>query len=253
MKFAVIAPIDGLERYSGMSNLQMALAHIEDPAYWAYYAERRYKGDTIILDNGSYERGEPDIEKFMNRLNRFSPQIAILPDFLMQEPRKTISESLRFLDNNTPYLHDTEWMFVPQAQPGQLMEVLQSVDVILNDARVGHYVKWIGLGRYLYTHFNGLRPWYAAKIKQAYPHIKIHALGSGSGSIEEFKLLEPFCESMDSSSPVWRGWNGFHMLDTWKDIPVDFNASYDEKQHQLILDNLQLFGVGGGGDVTQPS
>jgi len=56
--------------------------------------------------------------------------------------------------------------------------------------------------------------------------------------------------SIDSSAPVWRGWNGQSMLELdrrWWDefgTSVDFNAELPtEIRREVILDNLEACGV----------
>lgn len=244
MKFAVISPTTGLRQYSTLSNLQMALAHVDDRGYWNFYRERREAGDIVILDNGAYENGSPQMDLVYEISKSLKPQIIILPDFLMQDPVLTVSASLRYLDKYGQ--DDVEYMFVPQAPPTELDMIYQAINAVLSDMRVGRFIKWIGLPRALHTHFFGLRPLVARNIKRAFPNIKLHALGSGNGSVDEFHALSAFCESMDSSSPVWRGWSGYDILDqTWPDIPVDFFAAPPtEMNNERILNNLKHFGIG---------
>lgn len=252
MKFAVISPTSGLERYASLSTCQMVLAHLcitevgAPTGYMSFYQKMRERGDTIILDNGAYENGEPmPLEILEPIIHMLRPNVVCLPDYLLQDPKLTISASLRALDRWVDRFasYDLQYMFIPQAPAGELMDVMRGVEIMLNDTRVGPLVTWIGLPRALHTHFGHMRAWVAMMIKRAYPHLKLHALGSGAGSLDEFNLLKQTCESMDSSSPVWRGYKGFGITQPgWPDYPVDFSAPPpSEANHPLILQNLLAF------------
>lgn len=238
MKFCIISPIEGLEAYATRSNTHLVLAPLlGEHRYLEFYRRMKERGDEIILDNGTYETGEPLSEiQYVNSIQLLRPTVAVLPDYLMQDARKTLSASLRFLDRYADAGLGCQWMYVPQANPrlGSLTDITtarqewaKSLLTFLGDPRVGEYVGWVGLPRCLATHFSGWRHEIASLIHQDRPFLKLHALGMAAGSLEEMKLLEEAgVYSIDSSAPVWRGWNGFtlHQTEEWalKGTPVDF-------------------------------
>src|SRR5712692_10424233 len=146
MKTAIICPTSGLQRYATLSPLHLVLGQqwCRDASYREFYYERRAFGDTIILDNGAYETSQPLLEDdYTEVIRQLEPHVTVLPDFPFDVVR-TCSASLRFLDTYAD-LFPCEWMFVPQARSGHIIDALKVVEVLVNDTRVGPFVKWIGL------------------------------------------------------------------------------------------------------------
>ena len=85
----------------------------------------------------------------------------------------------------------------------------------------------------------------ARQIQQCWPHLKVHAFGMANGEIGELRPLEwAGVQSIDSSAPVWRGWNGFDIRDPKWDRwgrAVDFADEGLEiaASDDLILRNLE--------------
>ena len=52
-------------------------------------------------------------------------------------------------------------------------------------------------------------------------------------------------ESLDTSVPIWRGWNNYLLKgdQPWPEIPVDFSAFGGDVNHKIILSNLEAIGV----------
>jgi hypothetical protein len=233
-----------MEKWATRSRVHLVLAHLlqDNPEYWNFYATRINIGETVILDNGAYEKGMAlDSDEYGMLISAFHPTVAVLPDLLMQRAQLTVSASLRFLDRwgQLP----VEWMFVPQSTPDDLPNWYAALNTTLADMRVGHLITWCGLPRALHTHFGGVRVRVAAVIKTLYPSLKLHALGMGNASIAEYNDLKPLCESIDSSCAVWRGWNGYRLDDAWPDFAFDINAK-DLGNDKVIEYNLNLLGYG---------
>ncbi len=263
MEFCIISPIAGLEKFARLSRRHLVLAQLGyNNEYLRWYATRKQAGDFIILDNGAYEGMRPalDDQAYLNMIDNFSPNVTVLPDLLMHPWRESASRSLNFLDAlahwRTTRRPATEWMFVPQSEATDANGWYKAMTLALNDARVGHLIKWIGLPRALVHHYGepNLRVRMARAISSNLDlqHVKLHALGWG-GLEELEQLKDAGVESIDTSAPVWRGWNGLHIAEDerWKELgsPCNFFESWpnnpdDERQIQrYILKNLEAVHV----------
>lgn len=252
MNFAIISPTAGLDKYATLSKTHLVLAQVTDPAYANFYRLRRKMGDTLILDNGAHEQGRAvNWDTLQLALYGYQPQICVLPDTL-NHPLHTASDGLRFLDLAARKFPEIEWMYVPQARDNDLhAEVLMSV---LHDRRVGHLIKWLGITRYLTLTNEMPRPLVLDYLKNTpgLTDLKYHALGMCNGSIQELhSLAEAGFDSVDSSVPVWRGWNGFAVEDarTWPEIPVDFTAPLSQND-SLIQFNIRRCLEAANADTT---
>lgn len=226
---------------------------LKNREYLEFYCKMRDRGDEIILDNGAYEDGVPlEEDGYWQAILDLQPTVAALPDFPLQDARKTVSAALRFLDK---YAGRTtcQWMFVPQAERGRRDEIAWAIDTVIRDSRVGGYIGWLGLPRTLATDFDGWRIPVAAAARGTYPHLKLHALGMANGDVEEMKALEAVgVYSIDSSAPVNRGGFGLSISDeadrkTWEEHGGQFDpyqAGTFEGQHEKIMANLKEVGVG---------
>lgn len=221
------------------------LPQVQEPEYVEFYTERGSKGDFLILDNGAYE-GEVDINNLIQMITVYQPRVCALPDYLLQDWRKTFEASIRFLDEWYERFPDVKWMYVPQTIPGDVMGLIEGLVKILDQEP---RVSWIGLPRALSTKVSAdplLRVNTCKWIRRRSRH-KVHALGMRAGSVAEMTLLrEAGCYSIDSSAPVWRGWKGYAINDPlWPDYPVDFSAgtSFELVSDELILKNLEECGV----------
>lgn len=273
MEFCIISPTTGLEKYAQLSKTHLVLAqYLYNVEYSKFYRTRRLAGDFIILDNGAYENTRPlDNFQYLNFIESLQPKVIVLPDILMSPWRETTAKSLQFLDTFAEAISrkspKSEFMFVPQVQRAAnsaenlapYNQWMKACATVLDDGRVGHLIKWIGLGRYMHTEFINLPgngPPRRVKLMKAvrdtwgHSHVKFHALGMAAGDIEELDALrEAGCNSIDSSAPVWRGWNGTSITSDptyWKakGTPCNINAELpDESAHQLILSNLEACGV----------
>lgn len=237
MQMAIISPIAGLERYSALTNTQMALYHIQDPRYWDFYRRRVKSGDLVFLDCGAYEGVEFNIESYIERILDLTPSVVILPDLLLYDWKRSFAYSIGMMEYimrriDTPF----EFMFVPQAQERDASGFVTCLHNAISEG-----LRWIGLPRCMNTHIFKIK---YARISQAqflktmYPGVKVHALGYG-GWLDEIKELEAQgVYSWDTGSAVWRGWNGRLMSENWTDIPLDFTAK-ESKFNDIILKNLE--------------
>lgn len=241
MNIALICPTSGLERYATLSTTHLVLAQITDSRYTSFYQRRRDAGDILILDNGAHEQGGSiDFASLETALVIYQPNVCVLPDIL-SESRKTQSLSLRFLDRNYSRFPNTEWMFVPQGMQPNL-----SVLDILHDLRVGPMISWIGVTRYLTINHRYRRTDVAKDIRREGFKGKFHALGMVNGSIDEFREVRDsgLFTSLDTSVPIWRGWNGYSFHASWPEISVDFHAQLHEQTHrEVIKQNLEDLNV----------
>lgn len=252
MEFAIISPSRGLERYSTLSKTHLLLCQIEDLAYWDFYIKRKAAGDFIILDNGAYE-GECDWAKLRGRINRVHPNVVALPDFVAQPWKMTRTAAFNFLEDNYSTYTNVDWMYIPQAEPNDMIGLLKSLFYALDDERIS----WIGLPRalcYKITQDPHMRVKMAERIKKYNDRVKVHALGMVKGSVDELNLLrQSGCvHTIDSNAPVWRGWCGYDISSKWPEIPVRYDDPSPPREifykgtfsnHELILNNLEACGV----------
>lgn len=244
MEFCVIAPAAGLQRYATLSKSHLVLSHVKNALYREFYRQRAKEGDLIILDNGAYE-GELNEQELLEAIAFYMPKVIVLPDILLGDSRLSLERSVEFHERWRDKLK-VEWMFVPQAKPNHIHEF---TEILLEGIR-RIKPKWVGLPRILATHLalptnkNYIRADYCRLVKGFYPDINVHALGMAAGNIIDLdNLRDAGCQSIDSSAPVWRGWNGFSLSDpSWEvaGSALNFNAPplESERRHQLILSNL---------------
>lgn len=229
MEFCVISPTAGLEKYARLSKTHLVLGHMcSVTAYREFYQQRKADGDFIILDNGAYEYGRPSIS--WEAIQALEPDVVVLPDYLLQPWQKTWHAAIAFLDEYSHDAQEFEWLYIPQAEKGDLHGFLQSYQEAVADPRI----TWIGIPRalaYAITDNPLARVEFARLVKWEHPTLNLHAFGMVNGDVHELGYLRSAgVRSIDSSAPVWRGWNGYQMRDwqAWNDYgtPVDFNAVF---------------------------
>lgn len=205
MDFAPICPTPELQKYLRTRNTWFALAQEKEYEYMRFYNERP-TGVTLILDNGAYE-GELKCEVFCKAIEQYHPTVAVLPDILLGEADRSLHLSLGFLEQcglSSNEYHN-EWMFVPQAAPGDIEGFARVTYQALQDKRI----TWVGIPRCLVTDITETplaRVNFANAIKKDFPHIKVHALGMINGCIPELYYLQKAgVLSCDSSWPFNNG------------------------------------------------
>lgn len=235
------------------------LPQVKNPDYIDYYLRRKDEGDILILDNGEYEDAQKQTQ-FMEMMDVYRPQVAVLPDYLLQDGSKTVAAAIKFLDRWGDKWGN-EWMFVPQSVPGDIMGFIDCLyeGIQLAEDHSWEAITWIGIPRALPTKISQdplIRVNVCRYIKEKTPQLKVHCLGMAAGNLEEVKLLgKAGCDAIDSSAPVWRGWNGYDLESrtyysetlpgAWRDVPCNFDAPFHHNpfKHELILKNLEACGV----------
>lgn len=253
MNFAIISPTAGLQKFSTLSHVHLLLAHVDNPLYWQFY--RKLSEDSnqlLILDNGAYE-GQMNLDILRQRVERtLRPTCLVLPDFCGTHSEDTFAASQNFLQQ-----HRHEWpidfMYIPQFDG-----TIQDYNAMRNHLRrmvEAYGIRWIGLPRIMaergYSRAS-LCLWIKdLNMAHGTDTCYVHAFGMCNGSVRELEeLRDAGCDSIDSSAPVWRGWNGYAIEATkpWvqNGTPCNFDAHPDTltpKSEQLILANLRKVGV----------
>lgn len=255
MDFCIISPTSGLERYARLSKTHLVLAHMynNDSCYRSFYNNRREEGDFIILDNGAYENRT--IEVIPHDYPNLRPNVVVLPDYLLQPWRKTWHAAIAHLDRWYNCSPNCEWLYIPQAEKGDLNGFIESYIEATLDPRIS----WIGIPRalaYAVTSNPLARVQFARIVKRDHPDLHLHAFGMVNGNVHELPhLADAGVRSVDSSAPVWRGWHSIQIDDPidrtqWDatGVPVDFSNpepldGWEQVCNDVIKHNLEVCGV----------
>ena len=240
-----------------MSKTHLVLAQVRNEKYRRFYRERGEKGDFLILDNGAYEHNQSlDSDLLVEAMRWYKPNVVVLPDLYLGDWKESLELARRFIEY-VQTLHLSlkeglthEWMFVPQAVPGDSSgwwHSLWKAEEVIKPA-------WIGLSRNMVNDKRGTifesplaRVEQCLHIKTVSSKVKVHALGMQAGCLEElWALNHAGCDSIDSSAPVWRGHHGFSLdadnIMEWPDAPLDIEygtESFDNLDfHDLIVHNI---------------
>ena len=252
MRFCVISPCAGLQKFSTLTKTHLLLSHVSNPIYWNFYRQRSDEGDLVILDNGAYE-GKLDEGLLILRMAEVHPKVVILPDLVGAEPELSYHISLKFWNKFRDRIPSSiDWMYVPQMHDGT-GEALDTMFYFLEKAVNFMDLKFVGLPRIFATNFHCRRASLVRLIKRRMPQVHVHALGMAAGSLQELQeLADNECDSIDSSAPVWRGWNG-HALKEGRDpqwdavgTEVDWDVhpgTLTVENENLIKENLRKVGV----------
>lgn len=257
MKFCIISPTAGLEKFSTLSTTHLVLAHVEDTSYQDFYLKRREAGDFLILDNGAHEKGKSiDMDWLRAMIDFYKPQVAVLPDVL-DNPYQTLKQSLAFLEKYT-FPSDLKWMFVVQAQKSRHTPTISWFDdkFLLELIHEHPSIEWLGISRYLSLNHGFSRAYIKEKLSRILPTMHFHALGMVEGSIEELmRLADSGFASVDSSVPVWRGWLGYDLIEPatpWWEASVEFSAGAPGRTHTGIIHrNLKVCLEAANADTTE--
>lgn len=252
MRFSIIAPACALQTFSSLSSTHLLLAHVDNPLYWKFYQNLSYDPkQLLILDNSAYE-GKMDMDLVLQRLNVLRPTVLVLPDLIGTKAQESFEVSAEFLKRWRQEL-PCDFMYVPQFDGTYLdyKEMLKYVHAMLT----AFGIKWFGIPR-LTADLGYSRSELCLAIKRERsswgdeePYV--HALGMRNGSLRELQELdEAQCDSIDSSAPVWRGWNGYDIeaSKAWAlhGVPCNFDVHPDTltpENETLIFKNLRKVGI----------
>lgn len=262
MKLCIIAPTSGLQQFASQSDgVHLALIHLveSDPVYTQYYLERSLAGDKIILDNGAFEFGFPcSAERMIVAADKIKAHVLVAPDYPGEDFEKTVDSTKEFCD----LLRNEEYtaMGCPQSVVGDFEGWMASVQRMADmPAKLSHIgisilgtpnafgpllgnVKDIELCRFTANML--LKMWLKAD-PDALNGKKLHYLGGG----HRVDLIQYYdiADSLDTSSPVWHGWNGvayeYGFLPNGKlKLPVDFSAPLPTEAEKLnfIQHNINI-------------
>lgn len=189
-----------------------------------------------------------------NALSFYEPQVAVLPDVLLQPGERTLALARRFKEEVAHAFPNTDWLFIPQAVPGDVEGWL----ACLREGMQCLSPEWIGIPRALATHIARdplARVLVARELRNTYPDVRLHAFGMANGDACELPYLEQAgVESCDSSCAVWRGWNGMSITNVRDRLAWDSEGSEVDftdtdlpplggTRDKIILDNLEACGV----------
>lgn len=205
MEFCPIPPTKYLKHYLSKRKVWFALAQEKSDEYMHFYSDKA-QDTTLILDNGAYE-GAMELSVYASIISYYRPTVAVLPDIYLGDSDRSLHLSLGFLEQcglSSQEYHN-EWMFVPQAKPGDMEGFIRATATALADKRI----TWLGIPRCLVTDITDsplARVNFAKAVRQDFPHIKIHALGMINGCIPELYYLQKAgVLSCDSSFPFNHG------------------------------------------------
>jgi hypothetical protein len=251
MKFCVISPAAGLSRFSTRSDLHLVLSHVDNPLYQQFYLNRREAGDTLILDNGTYE-GKFNLQKLIEKIGLYHPQVVTLPDKMYGG--KTSDEAADdFMDKYGANFHSVRWMYVMQPARDESFDSCLERTIFMVEKLSP---AWVAIPRVMETLAfpnQKIRSLACIALKAYFKHneLKVHAFGMANGKYGELKeLAEAGCDSIDSSAPVWRGWNGYRLgLDdkAWdmygEDVDFDIAPATLQRSREALI-NLNLADCG---------
>ena len=253
MRFAIISPAVGLERFARLSSTHLLLSHVKNPLYWKFYQQlAQDPRQMLILDNSAYE-GEVDMHRAINQVHFLGRVDAlVMPDIMGGKARENFDLAVDFLKkwrHNLP----CDLMYCPQFD-GTVDDFTRAITHM--EHMVNYFgIRWYGLPRLIAERgFSraelciGLKRMRAAWTDDE-PYV--HALGMCNGNLRELEQLERAqCDSIDSSAPVWRGWEGYDIeaYEQWDlyGSQCDFDAAPDSltpTTTSLIYSNLRKVGV----------
>lgn len=197
------------------------------------------------MDNGAYEGEQLDEFDLLEAMHLLSPNVVVLPD----DPGNMLS-TLRKSESFLNRLQREKYGAV------STMTVVHAIDGHLRGFELCYklakeFSDWIGFSRL--TKSFGLpnesrldrRSKFVYHLQQKglwSPSHHHHALGM-NGYVDELRRLSRLgIESVDSSSPVWRGLLGYSFEDKWPDVPLDMELAGVDRRYlhaELAERNLQ--------------
>jgi len=250
VRFAIISPASGLQEFATLSKTHLLLAHVKNPVYWKFYQQlAQDPSEMLILDNSAYE-GEQDMDTAIKQIEFLGRVDAlVMPDIFRGEARANFDQAVEFIRKWRHQL-PCELMYCPQFNLtyDDHLEMIKYTDAMWDYFDI----RWFGIPR-LIAEQGYSRAAFVSRIKSGGhdgpPYV--HALGMCAGNLKEMnELREAGCDSIDSSAPVWRGWNGYD-IERYKEwnkngTACDFNARPEgltQSVRKIILSNLRKVGV----------
>jgi len=267
MKLALITPTSALKDFAVQSDgIHLCLVQevLRDEAYASFYRERSDVGDTIILDNGTFEMGKPaPMEDIIREAEIVDADVVVAPDY----PDKPCVDTFKAaIDFSEVLPAKYRMMLVPQSLIGDVRDWLDGMEAVLcTEQKVTDLLKPIidriemvgvsilscpnAFGPMIgdtepeicrFTAFQFLKcvlPW-----RKGVRPIKIHCLGGGA-RLDLIRYYD-WAFSMDTSSPVWHGWfgtayeHGFLPSGKTK-TPVNFQAECPDLYKGVIQKNIR--------------
>lgn len=241
MQVALIPP-KGLEKYTQVTRMQMALAHIDYPAYREAYSAADFRGDYIILDNGAAELSSGQTP-FTNKqlwniaFKRHATEL-VLPDSL-RNMGKTQSAVIWFFSQLDLLLQPhrrlvEELSFMAVIQGKSMAEFQRLIAFYAEKPRI----KVLGIPRLLVTsEHKAMRLDLANWINDEYAsRFTLHLLGTSPTWVSEIRAIAryaPFVRSVDTSLPFNYALAG-EWLDGVKPALVARPPNYFEADHSHI-------------------
>ena len=244
MKAAIGSPVNLLERYASVSTLQIALAQLWYlPGYLEYFRQRKACGDTIILDNGAYELGEPlYAETLADICRELKPDIMVAPDVL-GDAYQTLLAISDFLERFGPRI-DCALMAVPQGSSERdWMLCLREI--------VGMQVfDWFAVPKVTVPMFGGSRRGQCLTIRDLKGDANIHLLGLYGDPLKEVLEVADIAhvKSIDSFLPLRLGLQGRPLYQSYPKPPsidrVFARDRYPERTMKIVRGFVDLCETG---------
>jgi len=182
-----------LKRYDRYNDYYFVLPILmEDPVYLEFM---KNTNKYIMLDNGTYESGVPDVDNLLDLARQVKAKEVVLPDFLYRT--EETREATRYFINtlSSEELLEFRWMLVPQADT--IFDWMKVYTEFVEE--FGHVAHSIGIpkcpGKPLYFRTVAVQTLYERGQLANKPH---HLLGMNDPS--EILYLR-FARSMDTGWP----------------------------------------------------
>jgi hypothetical protein len=225
MRLCLITPTKGLTKYATQSSdIHLCLVQeiLKDKEYAAFYRTMSDLGQYIIMDNGTFEQGHPcETDEILKAMEIVKARCVVTPDF-PNEPWEITREACHAFAEKIPAQY--ELMVVPQTRVGCVEEYFSALwEMLMESATLRSLpqVKYVAVSILsapnAVRHIVGsdepeicrnfvmmeLQKW--LKTHDVFSR-RIHCLGLGS----RIDLIQYYWSaySLDTSSPVWHGWNG---------------------------------------------
>lgn len=215
MKLCVIGPTRSLDKLS-IGNMHLILVDqvLENTHYSEFYAEKRFNGNYIILDNCAHEnKSASSITKMIAVSNIITPDEIVLPDVIgdCEGTLKAIEEGI---DEILDHFAMCSFMAVPQGHTQE--EWQECLDAIMQ--RWGEYVDVIGIPRVNGDRFGS---WIPSVERALSYHKDMHLLGSPHNLDSAAEIERTFpnkVRSTDTAKPIHYALAGRCFLDVGANV-----------------------------------